>query len=99
MGTPKSDILHLTLRRHYFADIVAGRKRTEYRKQKSYWRKRLEGKRYKKILFRNGYGKSVPEMLVEFRGLKRIGRGRSAEYVIRLGRILTLRRWPPKSSS
>ena len=93
-----SDVLHLTLRREHFADIVAGKKRTEYRKQKSYWRKRLEGRAYKKILFRNGYGKNVPEAVVEFHGLRRSGRGRNAEYVIRLGRILAVRRWPPKST-
>jgi hypothetical protein len=59
--------------------------------------KRLEGRKYKAILLRNGYGKSVPEMMVEFRGLRRIGRGRNAEYAIRLGRILELKRWPLRS--
>ena len=66
-----SEILHLTLRREYFAQIAKKQKHTEYREQKPYWRKRLEGRKFKTILFRNGYGKSVPEMLVEFRGLRR----------------------------
>ena len=32
-------------------------------------------------------------MLVEFRGLRRYGRGRNAYYAIRLGRILNIKRW------
>jgi hypothetical protein len=59
--------------------------------------RQVEGKKYKTIIFRNGYGKHVPEMLVEFRGVRRIGRGQNAEYAIRLGRILELKRWPPRS--
>ena len=90
-----SEILHLTLKREYFAGIASGKKRTEYRKQKPYWRKRLEGRDFDAILFRNGYGKKVPEMLVEFLGLRRLGKGRGAEYGIRLGRILKVKRWPP----
>lgn len=88
-----SEILHLTLRQEYFAQIAQKQKHTEYREQKPYWRKRLEGRKFDAILFRNGYGKSVPEMLVEFRGLRRVGKGRGAEYAIRLGRILEIRRW------
>jgi hypothetical protein len=89
-----SEILHLTLRREYFAQIAQKQKHTEYREQKPYWRKRLEGRKFKTILFRNGYAKDAPEMLVEFRGLRRHGKGRDAYYAIRLGRILKIRRWP-----
>lgn len=87
------EILRLTLKREYFAQIANEQKHTEYRERKPYWRKRLEGKKFKTILFRNGYGKNVPEMLVEFRGLRRYGKGRAAYYAIRLGRILKIRRW------
>jgi hypothetical protein len=48
------EILHLTLKREYFAQIAKGQKRTEYREQKPYWRKRLEGRKFNAILFRNG---------------------------------------------
>ena len=65
----------------------------EYRKQLPYWRKRLENRKYDAILFRNGYAKDAAEMLVEFRGLRRYGRGCDAYYAIRLGRILRIRRW------
>jgi hypothetical protein len=50
--------------------------------------------KYDAILFHNGYAKDAPEMLVEFRGLRRYGQGRDAYYAIRLGRILKIRRWP-----
>jgi hypothetical protein len=89
------EILHLTLKREYFAQIVNKQKDKEYRECKPYWRKRLEGRKFDAVLFRNGYGKKVPEMLVEFRGLSRVGKGRGAEYVIRLGRILEIKRWTP----
>jgi len=86
-------ILHLTLHRRFFADIASGKKRTEYRKVKPYWRKRLENRNCDIITFRNGYALKAPEMWVEFRGFHRTGNGRNAEYAIRLGRILKIKRW------
>jgi hypothetical protein len=88
------EILHLTLKREYLAQIAKKQKNTEYREQTPYWRKRLEERKFNTILFRNGYAKDAPEMLVEFRGLRRYGKGRDAYYAIRLGRILKIRRWP-----
>jgi hypothetical protein len=87
------EILHLNLHREFFDAIACKRKLIEYRKQSSYWRKRLEDRTYAAVLFRNGYAKDAPEMLVEFRGLRRYGRGRGAYYAIRLGRILKVKRW------
>ena len=89
-----SEILHLNLHREFFAAIANKKKRIEYRKQSPYWRKRLDERKYDVILFRNGYAKDAPEMLVEFCGLRRYGKGRDAYYAIRLGRILKIRRWP-----
>jgi hypothetical protein len=89
-----SEILHLNLHREFFAAIASKKKRVERREQSPYWRKRLEGRKYDAILFRNGYAKDAPEMLVEFRGLRRYGKGYDAYYAIRLGRILKIRRWP-----
>jgi hypothetical protein len=88
-----SGILHLNLHREFFGAIATRRKRIEYRMQSPYWRKRLEGRKYEMILFRNGYAKNAPEMLVQFCGLRRYGRGRDAYYAIRLGRILQIKRW------
>jgi hypothetical protein len=83
-------ILHLTLRRRWFADIAAGEKKIEYRDRKPYWKSRLEGRSYDMIKFRNGYAKNAPEMVVQFRGLRKRGR----KYEILLGRVLSLKRWP-----
>jgi len=90
------EILHLNLKREYFAAIAKKQKRIEYRNQSGYWRKRLEDRKYDAILFRNGYATDAPEMLVEFRGLRRYGKGRTAYYAIRLGRILKIKRWPER---
>ena len=89
----KPSILDLVLHREWFAAIAAGTKKTEYRDHTPYWRRRLEGRHYDLIRFRNGYATNAPVMLVEFRGLRRDGPGRNAAYAIRLGRILKLQRW------
>jgi hypothetical protein len=85
-----SRTLHLTLHREFFAAIAEKRKRIEYRDRSHYWRSRLEDRTYDVILFRNGYAKNAPRMLVEFRGLRRYGTGSNAYYAIRLGRVLLL---------
>jgi hypothetical protein len=86
-------ILHLNLHREFFSDIARKEKVIEYRARSPYWCKRLENRKYDVILFRNGYAKDAPEMLVEFRGLRRYGKGRKAYYAILLGKILGIRRW------
>jgi hypothetical protein len=88
-----TDILHLTLKREWFDQIAHGEKKEEFRQYKPYWKKRLEGRKYDVILFRNGYASNAPEMLVEYLGLGRNGSGRNADYVIRLGRVLRTKRW------
>ena len=72
---PNLAILHLNLHREFFAQIAARTKCIEYRDQTAYWRKRLEGRKYDVIQFRNGYATNAPVMVVEFRGLRRIGSG------------------------
>src|SRR6476620_658631 len=93
---PKRSILHLNLKREFFDDIAARKKRTEYRSRTFYWRRRIEGRDYDVICFRNGYSKKSPEMLVQFLGVSRVGKGRKSEYAIRLGRILKKKRWNEK---
>lgn len=90
-------ILHLVLYREYFDQIAAGTKRIEYREQTPYWKKRLEGRRYDVVHFRNGYATKAPEMWVEYLGLRRYGRGQQARYAIRLGRIMKIQRWKPRA--
>jgi hypothetical protein len=52
--------LYLNLKREYFDAIAAGRKRAEYRDRTVFWKKRLEGRAYDVILFRNGYATKGP---------------------------------------
>ena len=86
---PAKRVLHLHLEREWFDDIAEERKRYEYRAYKEYWKKRLEGKQFDIVRFRNGYASDAPEMDVEFVGLGRRGKN----YVIRLGRVLKKKRW------
>lgn len=82
-------ILHLTLEREWFDDIVKSVKHEEYRDLKDYWKTRLEGRKYDIVRFRNGYATDAPEMDVEFLDVEK----RSDCYAIRLGKILSLKRW------
>ena len=77
-------VLHLNLFRKYFDAILNGEKTTEYREVTSYWSKRLEGRHYDVIQFRNGYAKIAPTMVVEYKGMT-IDDNR---YAIKLGNIL-----------
>jgi hypothetical protein len=77
-------ILHLRLHRDYFDEIAKGRKKREYRDDKPFWRRRLMGRKYAEILFRNGHLRRAPLMRVKCLGIRK-GKGR---IVIRLGKIL-----------
>ena len=61
-------VLHLNLYRRYFDEILAGEKTIEYREVTPYWSKRLEGRNYDVIQFRNGYAKVAPIMIVTYAG-------------------------------
>ena len=81
-------ILHLTLMKKWFDQILEGSKKIEYREIKPYWTKRLidkEGKpiKYDLILFRNGYARDCRKMKAEFKGLK-VGK----RYEILLGKVV-----------
>jgi hypothetical protein len=72
--------LHLNLHREFFSQIAAETKRTEYRSQTPYWKTRLGNRQYDVIQFRNGYATDAPEMVVEFLGVRRCGKGRNGYY-------------------
>ena len=78
-------VLHRDLHRDFFAKIAAGTKRTEYRDFSPHWRNRLEGKKYDVIQFCNEYARNAPEMLVEFRSIRRYRIGRGGYHSITLG--------------
>ncbi len=52
------DTLHLNLNAEYYEQIDDGRKSFEYRLRTEYWRKRLEGRQYRRILIKKGYPKA-----------------------------------------
>ena len=79
-------VLHLNLYRKYFDQILKGEKTIEYRDITPYWSKRLEGKYYDVIQFRNGYRKDAPIMIVEYKGT--IVDDLYGTYVIKLGNVL-----------
>ncbi len=86
----KEKILHLTLMKKWFDQILAGTKKIEYREIKPYWTKRLfdengEAIKYDFILFRNGYSKDCRKMKVEFLKIKI-----TDKYEILLGKIIKL---------
>jgi hypothetical protein len=93
---PPIKVLHLNLHRKFFAAIAARMKRVEYRERTPYWRQRLENRDYEFIQFRNGYATAAPEMLVEFRGVKKIRKWGKPYYAIALGGILKIKRWPTR---
>lgn len=89
MGQLKN-VLQLNPHREYFAQIVASTKRIVYRDQTPYWKKRLEGRDYVVIQFRNGYATEAPELQEEFLCVRQIRKWDKPVYAIRLGRILKI---------
>lgn len=51
----KQKILTLRLKGEYFFDIKSGSKIFEYRLYNDYWRKRIAGKQFDKVLLTHGY--------------------------------------------
>ena len=79
-------VLHLNLYRKYFDQILKGEKTIEYRDITPYWSKRLEGRYYDVIQFRNGYAKDAPIMIVEYKGI--VVDDLYGTYAIKLGNVL-----------
>lgn len=77
------NILRLTIKKKFFDMIASGEKKEEYREIKRYWIQRLCDeveyemggewigvyKKFDAVEFKNGYSKTSPTMLVEFKGL------------------------------
>ena len=61
------DVLHLTLYKQWFDQILTGEKKVECRNNTLYWGKRILLKLFDYIHFVNGYGKDRPWMDVEFK--------------------------------
>lgn len=89
-----AEILHLTLHRRWFDAIARGEKKEEYRAQTPFWIKRLIGRSYREIHFRNGYNPSSPWMRVECLGLKQGQWEGQTVFALQLGQILEIRNYP-----
>ena len=98
--------LNLTIKKQWFDMIASGEKKEEYREIKDYWTRRLENpplapfvmnlKKFDRVLFRNGYGKNAPTLIVECLGLgcdyskpEWCGGVEDIFYVIKLGKIIS----------
>ncbi|MCA9478455.1 MAG: ASCH domain-containing protein [Nanoarchaeota archaeon] len=87
-------VLHLSLHRQWFDEIANGTKTTEFRTIKPYWTKRLEGRIFDEVWFKNGYAKDAPFMRVEWKGLILTSYHGEKKYGIKLGAILELKHYP-----
>ncbi len=90
-------ILSLNVYRKYFDQIYNKTKTTEYRDVTPYWSKRLEGRKYDAVKFRNGYAKIAPEMLVEIKCIGKVTFQTTSTYAIDLGDILKVDNYNPIS--
>jgi hypothetical protein len=90
------DVITTTLKREWFAKIVAGTKRVEYREIKPYWTKRLRRVRTPfRLVLRNGMSPPIPVVTVR---IDRVtpspkGRRRAGTYALHIGRILKVEHW------
>lgn len=89
-------ILHLTLKKVWFDLIRTGQKKYEYRLATGYWKKRILGKKFDIVRFRNGYRKDAPAIDVEFKDCDLIYDNHpetgkvECMYRIKLGKIFTI---------
>jgi len=108
VNTPAA--LHLNLHREYFAAIIARTKKKEFRRYIPYWRRRIENREYEFIQFRNPDRSGLLRLSGERRTrcgraeekidtsplfLSPFEAERKSAAAIRLGRILTIKRWKP----
>lgn len=77
-------VLHLTIKRRWFLEILRGVKTLEYRANKPYWNRRLDGKHFDEVHFRNGYSHNAPLMRIQVLNIVKGVEG----YIIELGEIL-----------
>jgi hypothetical protein len=105
--------LKLTLNKKWFDMIASGEKKEEYREIKPYWIVRLTNQKEKwvrplsfwkfanvdTIVFKNGYSKDAPTILVECKGIS-IGNAKpewsdnweGGVFVIQLGEIIEIKK-------
>ncbi len=86
------DTLTMNIERRFFAAIVAGTKRIEYRELKPYWKRRIEPLTTPfKLRLLNGMTAPIPEAIVVVTKVTRHPTVR--EYRLHLGRVMQVKRW------
>jgi len=95
------DTVTTTLKREWFAKIVDGSKRVEYREIKPYWTRRLRGVTTPfKLVLRNGMTPPIPVLAVR---IDRVipsphSKARRGTYALHIGRVLKVEHWDRKTS-
>lgn len=86
------DKLTTTIKREWLREIVAGRKRTEYRELKPYWTHKLAAVRTPfELRLINGMSADAPEVTVVVTAVRKNSRTRT--YELKLGKIIKLKHW------
>lgn len=78
----KEVTLYLIVKKKWFDEIKSGRKDTEYREAKEYWRKRLTGKSFTHVQFKNGYAKDAPVLRRKIIAITRLSSGKDTDLEI-----------------
>jgi len=90
------DTVTTTLKREWFAKIVDGSKRVEYREIKPYWTRRLRAvKTPFRLVLLNGMNPPVPVVTVRIDKIVPDPRGkaRRGTYALHIGRVLKVEHW------
>jgi len=90
------DTITTQLKREWFAKIVDGSKRVEYRDIGPYWTKRLRAVQPPfRLVLRNGMRRPVPVVTVRIDGVvpDPRGRARRGTYALHIGRVLKVEHW------
>ena len=95
------DVITTTIDREWFAQIVAGVKRIEYREIKPYWTNRLRKVRTPfRLVLRNGMSPPIPVVTVRIDRVtpNPARRPRAGRYALHIGRILRVEHWDRRRS-
>src|SRR5947207_3079018 len=95
-GRTQMDTVTTTLMREYFAQIVDGSKRIEYRQIKRYWTERLRKVSVPfRLVLRNGMNPPIPVLTVRIDKVvpDPHGKGHRGNYELHIGRILKVEHW------
>gem|GEM_PF-809602 len=84
-----------TIKRKWLKEIVAGRKKIEYREIKDYWEDRLSGLKPPFLLrLINGMSKTAPDLTVEI--IRVVKNKREGVFELHIGKIIEVRHWDIK---